>query len=189
MAKAKLNPILEQVRGKVGDLVFKRYEDETVISRKPDMEGVEPTAAQTAARERFRQAALYGKMVMADPAAKAIYEEEAKGRGQPVFSLTVADFFNAPSVDEVDLSAYAGRVGDAIAIRAHDDFDVTAVSVAVTKADGSAVEEGAATETPANSGRWVYTATAVVPTGTSVRIAVTATDRPGHAGVKEVSKP
>lgn len=60
--------------------------------------------------------------------------------------------------------------------RAHDDFDVTAVSVAVTKADGSAVEEGSATETPANSGRWVYKAMAAVPTGTTARIDVTATD-------------
>ena len=45
----------------MGDLVFKRYGDEVLISRKPDSEGVEPTEAQLAHRERFRQAALYGK--------------------------------------------------------------------------------------------------------------------------------
>ncbi len=95
MAKTKLNPILEGVRGNVGDLVFKRYGDETIISRAPDTEGREASAAQAATRERFRQAALYGKMVMADAAAKAIYEEAAEARGVPVFSLTVADF---PSV-------------------------------------------------------------------------------------------
>jgi len=188
MAHVKTNPIIEQLRGKVGDLVFKRYGDEIIISRKPDLAGREPTAAQAGVRERFRQAALYGKMVMADPATKTIYEAAAKAKGQPVFSLTVADFFNAPSVDEVDLSGYAGRVGDAIVARAHDDFDVTALKVAVTQADGSAVEEGAATETPPKSGRWVYQATAAVPTGTTVKITVTATDRPGHAGVKEASK-
>ena len=32
MAKVKLNPILEQIRGQVGDLVFKRYGEKTVIS-------------------------------------------------------------------------------------------------------------------------------------------------------------
>jgi hypothetical protein len=58
--------------------------------------------------------------------------------------------------------------------------------VAVTQADGAAIEEGAAVETPAESGRWMYTATAAVPTGTTVRIAVTATDRPG--GVGEAAK-
>ena len=45
MAKVKLNPVLEQLRGQVGDLVFKRYGDEVVISRKPDLEGIEPSEA------------------------------------------------------------------------------------------------------------------------------------------------
>jgi hypothetical protein len=172
----------------VGDLVFKRYEDEVVISRKPDYEGREWTEAQLAHRERFRQAALYGGMVMADPEAKALYVEAAKAKGQPVFSLTVADFFNAPSVDEVDLSGYAGAVGDPIVIRASDDFDVVGVHVALTGADGNPIESGEAVETPANSGRWVYTATAAVGTGTTVRIAVTATDRPGGVAEAEEEK-
>lgn len=79
-------------------------------------------------------------------------------------------------------------------VRALDDFapsaslraGVTGVTVAVTDAEGNPIESGAATETPANSGRWVYAATAAVPTGTTVRIAVTATDRPG--GVAEAEK-
>jgi len=186
MAKVKLNPILERIRGKVGDLVFKRYGEEVVISRPPDFEGLEPTEAQVAVRERFRQAALYGKIVMADPETKAIYEEAAKARGKPVFSLTVADFFNAPSVDEVDVSGYTGAVGDELVIRASDDFDVVGLDVALTDAEGNPIESGAAVETPANSGRWVYKATAAVPTGTTVRIAVTATDRPG--GVAEAKE-
>jgi hypothetical protein len=99
-------------------------------------------------------------------------------------------------VDEVDLSAYAGQVGDKIAIRAHDDFDVSGVRVAISSADGHALESGAAVETPPNpnnavgraAGRWLYTATAAVLTGTSVRIEVTATDRPGHKTVKTATK-
>ncbi len=180
--------LIEQIRGQIGDLVFKRYGEGVVVARKADLTGQAPTEAQAAAREQFRQAALYGKLVMADPATKIIYDQAAKAKGQPVFSLTIADFFNAPSVDEVDLSAYAGRVGDTIVARAQDDFDVTAVKVAISQADGTAVEEGAATQTPPNSGRWLYTATATVPTGTSVRITVTATDRPGHAGSKTETK-
>ena len=39
MAKVKLNPILEGIRGQVGDLVFKHYGDEVVISRKADLSG------------------------------------------------------------------------------------------------------------------------------------------------------
>jgi hypothetical protein len=182
VAKVKLNPILEQIQGQVGDLVFKRYGDEVLISRKPDLEGQVATEAQLAVRDRFREAALYGKMVMADADTKALYVEAAKAKGKPVFSLTVADFFNAPTVNEVDLSGYSGVVGDVIVIQASDDFDVAAVAVALTDADGNAIEDGAAVVTPTDSGRWIYTAQTAVATGITVRIGVTATDRPGGVG-------
>lgn len=186
MAKVKLNPILEQIQGQIGDLVFKRYGDEVIISRKPDMMNAPVSAAQQATRARFREAALYGKMALADPETKALYVEAAKAKGKPVFSLTVADFFNAPSVDEVDVSGYGGAVGDVIVVRADDDFEVTAVGVALTDSEGNEIEAGEAVETPADSGRYVYTATVAVATGTTVRIAVTAVDRPGGVGSGEV---
>lgn len=49
-------------------------------------------------------------------------------------------------------------------------------------------ENGAAAETPPESGRWVYTATATVDTGNTVRITVTAEDRPGGLGTGEGEK-
>jgi hypothetical protein len=182
MAKVKLNPILEQVRGQVGDLVFKRYGEGVVISRKPDVSDKAWSEAQLAQRERFRQATLYGKMVVADPATKALYDEAAEARGKPVFALIVADFFNAPTVGEVDLSAYGGQSGDEIVVHAADDFDVAGVQVGIADTAGGEIERGEAAETPTGSGRWVYAATVDVPAGTSVRIGVTATDRPGGTG-------
>ena len=182
MAKVKLNPILEGVRGKVGDLVFKSYNDEVLIARKPDQSSIEPSSAQIAQRERFSQAVLYGKTVMADPETKAIYEAAARRKGKPVFSLTVADFFKAPSVDLVDLGNYAGAPGDEIHIRASDDFAVSRVMVAISDADGNAIESGEASQA---LGEWVYTATEAVSPGTVVRILVTAVDRPGGTGERE----
>lgn len=83
------------------------------------------------------------------------------------------------------LSGYAGQVNDEIAIRASDDFAVMGVAVAIANESGQALEEGAATETPPNSGYWVYKATQAVPTGTAVRVTVTATDRPGHQAMRQ----
>jgi hypothetical protein len=188
VAKAKLNPILQEVRGKVGDLVFRKTDSGLLLTRKADLDGHTPTEAQAMAQERFRQATVYGKTVMADPETKALYDTEAQNRGVPVFSLTVADFFHAPSVDEIDLSGYAGKAGETIGIRAHDDFAVVGVAVEIARADGQAVEAGDAVETPPNSGHWVYTATHTVPTGTAVRVNVTAKDHPGHAGTKTANK-
>jgi hypothetical protein len=179
VAKVRLNPILEQLRGQVGDLVFRRYGDQVVVARKPDVSEREWSEAQIAHRERFRQATIYGRMVMADAEARALYEEAARVKGKPLFSLMVADFFNAPSIEEVDLSGYAGGVGDVIVVVAHDDFAVAGVDVSLAGGDGNPIESGAAVETPPGSGRWVYTATAAVETGATVRIAVAARDRPG----------
>lgn len=177
MAKVTLNPVLEGLRGKVGDLVFRRHGDGTILSRKPIVKG-EPTQGQATQRARFADAVMYGRLVMADPEAKAFYDQAAKGKGIPVFSLTVADFFNAPSVNEVDLSQYQGAAGDPITVLAYDDVDVVSVAVAITQEDGTPVEQGAAAEI--GPGRWAYTTTTPVSAGTTVRISVTAEDRPGR---------
>ncbi len=182
MANVKLNPILERIRGQVGDLVFKRYEDRTILSRKAEPSGRPPTPAQAAHRERFRQAALYGRMVMADPDARTFYEGEADERHVPVFSLTIADFFNAPEITEVDVSDYHGKAGDPIRVAAMDDVEVARVEVSITTADGTAVEAGEAT---LDGGHWRYVATAAVAAGTDVRIGVRAYDRPGGVGEAE----
>ena len=46
MAKVKLNPTLEAIQGKVGDLVFKRWEGDEIVARMPDRTGIVPTANQ-----------------------------------------------------------------------------------------------------------------------------------------------
>lgn len=79
MAKVTLNPILEGLRGKVGDLVLKRYGDGTIISPKPTVTG-EPTEGQVAHRDRLVDAIVYGTAGMADPEAKAFYDEATRAR-------------------------------------------------------------------------------------------------------------
>ena len=179
MAGVKLNPILQRVRGKVGDLIFKRLNGTMFIARKPDVGKRVLSPAQVAVTERFRQAVSYGKMAMADPLARAAYQQAAQEKKRPVFSLMIADFFNTPSVDEIDLSAYTGQTGNTIAVRATDDFEVMSVDVKITNMAGDSVEGGPAVKS-AESGRWVYTASTSVPPGTQLRVEVTATDRPGH---------
>src|SRR6266704_1509028 len=93
--KIKLNPMFEQASGQLGDIVFRAVRGEAVASRKPTVSG-EPSADQTAQRELFKQAAAFGKSVMADASVRAVYEEIAKNKNIPVFAATIADYFNAP---------------------------------------------------------------------------------------------
>ena len=180
MAKVKLNPVLEKMRGKIGDLVFKRYHDEIIVSRTPGVEGKTPTPNQAAQREQFKLAALYGRAALADPATSALYYEKAKAKGQPVFALLISDFFHAPSVDEIDLSAYTGNGDETIKIRASDDFEVAGVAVRIIDDTGTALETGSAARNGSNGLEWVYSTKAAIPAGQHVSIEVTASDRPGH---------
>ena len=166
MAKIKLNPIVEEVSGKFGNIVFRQTGDRTILTRRPDFSGLQPTDVQAAQRERFRQAVAYGKVVIADEASRKVYENAAQAKGLSVFALSVADFLNAPSIDQVDLSHYGGKTGDPITVTTHDDFEVVAVHVALTGADSAAIEEGEAIQQPAGTLNWVYTATANVPANT-----------------------
>ena len=189
MAKIKLNPIVEEVSGGIGNLVFRASNGKTVLCRKPDVSDNEVTENQAAHRERFRQAVAYGRSVMADEDMRAIYDQVAERKGMPVFALTVADFFNAPSISEVNLSAYNGKVGDMIKVSALDDVSVMNVRVALTNAqDNALIESGDAVETAAGSGQWVYTTTAAVPAGTTVNFTVVVTDRPGGTAIDTQSK-
>jgi hypothetical protein len=186
MTKAQLNPILVRLRGAIGDLVFKWYGDEVVVTRRPSFEGVEWSEAQQATRERFRRAAMYGKAVLADPPAEAFYREAAEARGKPFFSMMIADYLNEPEIERIDLDGYEGGVGDEIVVTAHDDLGVVDVTVRLAGADGSTLESGAAAESPPGSGRWVYRAQR--PVEGTVQVTAIATDRPGGLARAQAEK-
>ncbi|MBN1304606.1 MAG: hypothetical protein JXA13_09240 [Anaerolineales bacterium] len=100
MAKVKLNPVLEQVRGQLGDAVFRRsHNGEITLMRKPDMSNVVWSEKQTAHRQRFRQAVAYAKKAMADPQLSEEYRQAAEQAGKRPFDLAVSDFFkNQPGL-------------------------------------------------------------------------------------------
>ena len=185
--KVKLNPMFEQVSGQLGDLVFRELRGETIASRKPSG-SAEPTENQMEHRERFKQAAVYGKSALANPATRELYEAAAKSKNMPVFALTVADFFNASAIDALDLSAYNGQAGNLINIVTSDDFGVVTVHVSITDNEANAIESGDAVETAEGTGRWVYTATESLPAETNVIVNVVATDRPGGTAVRSNPK-
>lgn len=186
MAKVDLNPIFDQVSGKVGDLVLKRYRNGVVMARAGASE--RPLSeAQIAQQERFRAATLYSKLALMDPAVRDQYRTLAVKRGLPLMAVMVADFFNGPTIVNLDAAEYHGRVGDRITVVAKDDFSVTKVEV-VIKAGTVVVEQGEAVETPAGSGQYYYTATQAAPSGTPLTITATATDRPGNTTSQSVTQ-
>ena len=192
MAKVKLHPALQHISGKMGEMVFRHIQDEgqdkTELADAPSYaEDRKFSEKQLVQQQVMRQAVLYGKSVMADEHLKEGYLEELKKEGKNLrrlFSLIVADFMHAPSIDEVDLSEYSGDVDSKIKVRASDDFKVTKLEILIVAADGKILEQGQAKE---ESGFFVYTAQTNVH-NQDIKIDVRIYDVPGHKTEKEVGK-
>ena len=181
MSEANLNPTIDGYRGSIGRLVFKRYKGRTIVSKKPVVT-VEPSPAQLAQRQRFKEGAAFAKFAQADPDLRAFYEPIALRREISVFALAMGDFLTKPSIKSLDLSNYQGRVGDIISITATDDIGLADVDVNIISNQGTPIERGKAVETGVGSGKWTYTATAPVAFGADIFIDVVGVD---HAGNKE----
>ncbi len=93
MAKVKLPPWMTEIRGKMGDVVFRTSPSgETYISKKPDMSKIEWSPAQKAQRQRFSKATAYAHAAMADPDVRAVYEKQAAEQNRQPFRVAVSDY-------------------------------------------------------------------------------------------------
>ena len=94
MAKIKLSPVLQEIRGRLGDYVFRRtHTGEVILSRVPDMSKVKWSKAQKAHRQRFKKAVAYARAAMAVPKVRAVYEKMAAKNNKRPFDMAVSDYF------------------------------------------------------------------------------------------------
>jgi hypothetical protein len=187
--KIELHGMVKKASGEWDGLVFKKVYGKTVAFAKPTVT-TEPTDKQLAQREQFKQAAMYAKAALADPALRPLYAAAAYAKDVPVVAVAVQDYFNPPTIDEVRLSAYKGRVGDRIDVFAHDDFGVANVYVTIKGANGTVIENGPAVAGSSADGsvHWSYAATTLVQPGTTVTVQANAADHPGTTVTASQSK-
>jgi len=184
MAKVKLNPAFLELRGAMGDMVFKKRNGQIYVSIKPQRDETrEPSQAQLASRQVFKQASEYAKAALADETLRAFYEALAEKKDTTARAVCMGDYLNPPTVDKLDLFHYQGQAGDHIRMTTCDDVGVVTVDVTLTNMDGMAIEKGQAVELWATSGQWKYVATVPVAPGTQVFVVAEAYDRPGHRAV------
>lgn len=182
MAKSQNNVVTHGLSGKIGNLlVFRQQGGKTIVSSKPKTSG-KTSKKQAGQRRKFQYGVIYAQQAMANPGTKEVYEALSKGK-RP-FNVAVADFLNAPSIEQVDLSAYTGRSDDVIRIRVTDDFKVKEVRVNITNADGSLVEEGNAVSDVIGY-EWQYTATQANENLNGDKIVISVSDIPGNITEKE----
>lgn len=186
MAKSIQNVVMQGASGKIGKtLVFRQMRNgETIIANRAKPSNLPLTPAQETHRSKFIRASYLAKSLLLDPMFGPQYLAKVS-RGRTAYNVALTDCLTAPKIMEVSLKDYNGTIGDQIAVRATDDFMVTAVSLRILEADDNVIEEGMAALD--NIGLdWVYVAT-VANSSAGIKIEITVTDVPGNETVEVIS--
>ncbi len=164
MAKVDINKLLQTLRGKIGDLVFRHMPDgSTVVSGIP-RKGHEDSPAQKAHQSRFAEASSFARWAQHE---YPIYAELAAERPMiTAYNMALSDFFHAPVIHRIL------RKDGCVMVHATDDILVTGVKVTVSDAQGKPLEVGDAVQVEKDW--WQYTPQ------TEGRIAASAWDIPGN---------
>jgi hypothetical protein len=179
MSKVGNNIVTQGLSGMLGNqLVFRMRGSQTYVGKAPVKKERIQTDAQIEHQRRWQEAILYGKGAIATPEMKDAYKAAA-GENQSAFNVAVADFMNAPHIDEINISQYTGQPGSTILVRAVDDFNVAEVTVTIYNPDGSLVEQGLAVA-EAGGSSWKYTATTVNGDLSGDKIVIRVSDIPGN---------
>ena len=112
MARLAAHSLLAGISGALGkEVVFKKYADGIVVTKMPDMSGVQPSLRQSERRELFQQAVYYAKAINRDPELKKAYAAKLK-EGKSVFNYAIQEFMEREkerlSCNAVSLTNIAG---------------------------------------------------------------------------------
>ena len=180
MSKVDLNALLNGFSGKLGNAVFRRVGDKTIVAHRPKKSDVAPKESVLLQRERFKRAAAYARIKMEDPEAKAEYQLLAAGKpNMTAFIMAVTDYLRPPKITRVLTSKYTGNPGDVIVIQPQDDFKIKSIQVIITGANGTVIENGDASVMPGELD-WQYLVTQPNAVVAGTKIKVIALDRPGN---------
>ena len=179
MAQSKDNILVKGFSGTISRLLtFRQRAGKTIVSKLLRPTTAAPSDKAAAVRAKFAIGSAYAKVAIKDPAIKALYQAVAKP-GQSAFNVALADAFRAPQISGINATAYHGAAGDAITVKATDDFKVAAVKVSIFNAAGDLLEQGNAIM-QINEVDWLYAATQANAAPAGSKITAVATDLPGN---------
>jgi hypothetical protein len=187
MSKVKDNIVTTGLSGKLGkQIVFRQWSGATFLAKAPVLSKSSVVGeARLKNKQRFKEAIIYAKKAMNDPQLKQAYYDKRKPR-QTAYNVAVRDFFDAPVIEEIDLSNYTGEANSFIRIYATDDFRVNNVEVRIEDEQNQAVATGFAVREE-NADRWkfIVNETHALPAGG--KVIASAYDMPGNETTMEAN--
>jgi hypothetical protein len=103
-------------------------------------------------------------------------------RGCPEPPWTQMHLMPPPILESLDLTVDQGRGDPILQITTADIFGIVNLHVMILYGNRNRIESGEAVESPVGSCNWHYVTTFPVPSGTSIRVHLIATDRLGGVG-------
>ena len=144
MPKVTLHGALKELRGKLGNLVFRKLKDGTIVvssappkkdRRQKKRAKAKRSPAQKAHNDQFAEAAAYGKATQIHP----VYQKlAAASLTMNAYNFAQMDWWEAPEIHHIE------QVKGCIRVRATDNIMVTRVRISVLDADGRVMEMGEA---------------------------------------------
>ena len=160
MARVKFHSPDDAIRGKIGNIVFKRSAGGTYMSLRPGMANGD-----------------YGLPPRLWPKALNIAVTQEGGRK---VRLSITGHLAMRSIDGVDLARFDGRPGNRIVIHSRPAVSVGQIDVIISKAEGSRLEKGTAVLSTDGPGQWTYTTRTAMPTATELCIVLKALEKVGN---------
>ena len=153
------------------------------MAKAPKKKQTEWSETQEQHRLKFQEAVLYAKSANTNGTTKEAYKASAE-EGETAYNVAVANFLNAPLINEIDVTNYTRQPNSYIQVRAVDDFEVKEVTVTIPNADGAEIENGSAV-LQEGSIWWRYTATATNESLEGDKIIIRVSDIPGNLTEQE----
>ena len=92
MARVPKGSFTEGISGAIGkQLVYKQYDDKTVVTKFPDMSRVKASRLQQIGRDIFKEAVKYAKLIVRNKEAKEAYAAKLP-KGKSVYHAALKEY-------------------------------------------------------------------------------------------------
>ncbi|MBT1684989.1 hypothetical protein [Dawidia soli] len=177
---------LKDISGTIDELVFKKYKDKTVVTRRPSRSRKKNSPLQQLSCSRFKEASRYARSILRDPVKREHYRKLAvKLKKHCAYNVIISEYMLRVSIEAKDVKASTRGRARIVLTATKKGFKVKQVDVKLTSSTGAVLSSGQARQI--NSTDWVYTSN--MPFSHPCILTVTAIDAFDQASIEKITFP
>ena len=163
--------LTRNLRGTVGDLIFRNYNGKTVVSPRPVYKNESNTPGRKQARGHFREATWFARIAMRDAKQKLYYKQKAKQLKLPnAYTAAITDYLRKAKVLVSTRSSFSPKKGAAINIIVSKAFKVDKANAILLNEKGDILSQQSLPVVNAQKNAFKYTFTDNFPDCVALKI-------------------